>query len=292
MGRILDFQCTYDHASGFGTWASKTYGIVFPKAYQEREEMMALAKAVKDHNGMPFCLLPFCHTLESEALGGQVRLGDGVTGPRAGQPLCETVEAILKLPAIEAEGDKAVRLKETLEACRMLKDAGETVVFQISGPLTILNGLVDAETLFRTLLRKPEVMAAVFEKIGCDIRTVMKAAEEAGADILSYADPSGGVNLVGPRVAGRVAKEVTVGLLKEADRILKKETVVLLCPKTALALIGTDVAEWRDHVLPEPMEYMDALLYKKKQIRFAGQACVNQVGNWLEDRKLKELVLR
>lgn len=81
MARIADFRCTYDNASGFGAWAAEDYGIKFPDAYTEHEMMVKLALAVKKHNGAAVCLLPFCHTLEAEALGEIIRLGDGVTGP-------------------------------------------------------------------------------------------------------------------------------------------------------------------------------------------------------------------
>lgn len=316
MARIADFHCTYDNASGFGTWVAEDYGIQFPEAYTGREMMVKLALAAKEHNGAAVCLLPFCHTLEAEALGGIIRLGDGVTGPRTGGYCCKTLEEVLELPGIQeryealqkreagldveenrkenraANGENMHRLLETLEACRILTQMDETVIFLVSGPLTILNGLADSEIVFRALLKEPELMERVFEKLGKDILAVMKLAEEAGAEFISYADPSGGVNIVGPKVAGRVAQTFTAKFLKAADRQLRSETTVLLCPKTAFALIGTEMAEWKDHVLPEPMEYTKAVLYKKKEIRFAGQDCMNHVGHLLADGKLKELVLK
>lgn len=317
MARIADFLCTYDNASGFGAWAAEDYGIKFPDAYTEHEMMVKLALAVKEHNGAAVCLLPFCHTLEAEALGGIIRLGDGVTGPRTGGYICKTLEEVLELPEMQElygavpnggmglsaeesrkaeckikSGGNILRFAETLEACRILRQMGEMVVFLVSGPLTILNGIVDSELVFRALLREPELMGRVFEKLGRDILVVMKLAEDAGADFLSFADPAGGVNIVGPKVAARVAQTFTAKFLKEADCRMRTETTVLLCPKTAFALIGTEDAEWRDHVLPEPMEYMQAVLYKKKELRFVGQDCMNHVGHRLADGRLKELVLK
>ena len=49
MGRIADFKCGYDNASGFGTWAGEEYGILFPQAYKEADMMRKLALAVKEH---------------------------------------------------------------------------------------------------------------------------------------------------------------------------------------------------------------------------------------------------
>lgn len=254
--------------------------------------MVKLAKAVKDHNHTAMCQLPFCHTLEAEALGGKIRLGDGLAGPRVSEYVCNSLEEVLELPALDLGSDHAKRFRETLQACRMLKAMGEPVVFLVSGPMTILNGLTDPGQLFRAFLKKPELAARIFEAMGREILTVMKAAEEAGADMISYADPAGGVNIVGPKVAGRVVDMFTAPFLKQVDKELKKETVVLLCPKTAFALIGTETAQWKDWELPEPMEYLPAVLYMKKQIRFAGQDCMNHVGHRLENRIFKELVLK
>ena len=41
------------------------------------------SKALKDHDGAGFCELPFCHTVEAEALGGINYVEMTMTGPRA-----------------------------------------------------------------------------------------------------------------------------------------------------------------------------------------------------------------
>ena len=291
MSKIIDFRCTYDNVTEYGPWASEEYGIRFPEAYQTCEMMVKLALAQKAHTGSRVCILPFCHTLEAEALGGGIRLGDENSGPRAVGYRCEKLEEVLELPDLDPDAETSVRLRETLCACRRLKEMGEIVVFLVSGPTTILNGLVNLEQVFRALLREPELIQTVFHKLGRDILTMMKEAEAAGADMISYADPSGGVNLVGPRIAERIVKQFTAEFLAVADRELRTETVVVLCPKTALALIGTGIGQWCDHVLPQPMEYAEAVLYERERVRFVGQDCLKHVGHRLEDCRLKELII-
>ena len=291
MGRIQDFRCTYDNENGFGSWASAEYAIRFPEAYSDCDMMVKLALAVKEHTGSNVCLLPFCHTLEAEALGGMIRLGNEISGPRTAGYRYRDLREVKELPALDLEADDSRRIRETLLACRRLKAMGEQVVFFVSGPMTILNGLIDTEPVFRSLLREPDRVLRVFEKLGQDCLTMMKAAEETGADMISYADPSAGVNLVGPKIAERIAVRFTARFLKAADRELNPETAVILCPKTSLALIGSGIGQWRDHTLPAPMEYIDAVLYAKKQVRFVGQDCLKHVGHRLEDCKLKELIL-
>lgn len=294
MARILDFQCTYENNSGFGSWILDEPDIRFPQAYTDCEMMMSLALKVKAQNSATFCQLPFCHTLEAEALGGEIRLGDGVCGPRIGGHRCHSLEEILELPELDIRGKQSTRLRETVEACRRLRHAGEEVLFLTSGPITILNGLIDAETLFLAMLRQPELVKKVLWKLGKDILNVMKMAEMAGVRFISYADPAGSVGIVGPKIRARVVKDFTAEFLKIVDRELESGTMILLCPKTALALIGTEYAVWKEHELPEPMEYLEAVrsMNNMMEIRFAGQDCINHTGYKLENKIWKELVLK
>lgn len=305
MGKIIDFHCKYENG-GLGEWAENLDGISFPQAYTEVELMAELANKVREHEGARFCKLPFCHTLEAEALGGEIRLGNAVTGPRAGNFRYRSLEEILEIPEIDMESTLSVRLRNILSACKKLSDSGEPVMFLVSGLYTILNGLIDPMIVYRAALKKPEILTAVLEKIEKDILKVMKLAEEAGASYLSYADPAGGVGIVGPKLAEWTAKNFTEKLLREADWILRPETIVLLCPKTSYALIGADMAEWKERKLPHEMEYLEAVEYfhrrqaenmeatdmlEKGKVRFAGQDCINRNRHKLPNGIFKELVL-
>lgn len=304
MGKIMDYRCTYENLGGIGEWAEKLDGISFPEVYQDADRMAELALAVKEKNQTRFCQLPFCHTLEAEALGGDIKLGNAAVGPRTGGYSYRSLEKIAEIPEIDPESASGVRLKRTLEACKKIADSGEPVMFLVTGPFTILNGLIEPTCVFRTALKKPELILAVFQKLQRDILKMMKLAEEAGAEYLSYADPFGGVNIVGPKLAEWTAKNVTAKLLAEADQILNPGTMVLLCPKTAYALTGSEMAKWRERILPCEMEYLEAAEYlHKKQsaaikgtdmsdtVRFSGQDCINRIGHKLPDRIFKELLL-
>ena len=66
-------------------------------------------------------------------------------------------------------------------------------------------------------------------------------------------------------------------LLKQLDAHLNSQDVVVLCPKTALALIASELAGWKEHPLPQMTTYTEALFSLQKQIRFCGQTCINPV---------------
>ena len=94
--------------------------------------------------------------------------------------LCTDIEEILELPAIDfGKG----RIQEVLKACRILHEKGEHIVFEVSGPLTILNVLIDPKYVSKEMRKKPEFMERIFAKLGKEILAYMKLAKEQGADL-------------------------------------------------------------------------------------------------------------
>ena len=271
MADMKDFQCTYQNSAGISAEVTRGLGLSFPDAYLYHHTMAVLSKALKEYDGAAFCELPFCHTVEAEAMGGRINYGNEAVGPRAKEYIYTSVEELLELPDIDFTTG---RIHEVLLACRELKDAGEHVVLQISGPFTILNVLIDARYVFKAMRKRPELMKEVFWKLGEQILRFMKEACEYGVDMISYADSSGGVNILGPKMAEQVVEDFTYEFLKKAGKIVRDKTLILLCPKTTFALIGTGKARFQDVKLPVPENYGKACVQMIGKIRFAGQMCI------------------
>ena len=166
MGDIKDFNCTYDNSAGIRSEVTEGLGLTFPDAYTHCDTMVTLSKVLKEKDKAVICELPFCHTLEAEAMGGIINLGNEIAGPRAGGYVCTDVEEILNLPDMDFTKG---RIQETLLACKKLREEGEHVVFEVAGPFTILNVLIDARYVFKGMRKKPEVMERVFWKLGDQI---------------------------------------------------------------------------------------------------------------------------
>ena len=239
MGEIKDFKCTYNNSVGINEDVTKDADLDFPEAYLHWDTMAELSKLLKKHDGAPFCELPFCHTVEAEAMGGVINYGNEKVGPRAGKYICSTVEEILELPQINFEEG---RIHEVLLACRELFEEGEQVILDVSGPFTILNVLIDAKYVFKGMRKMPELMKKIYWKLGDEILRFMKEAERFGVTMISYADSSGGLNILGPKMAGKVVEDFTYDFLKKLEDELKPETLVILCPKTTFALLGANSA--------------------------------------------------
>lgn len=289
MGDIKDFKCTYDNASENSPKVARKLGLAFPDAYLHADTMAALSKANKEEAGNAVCILPFCHTVEAEAVGGIITLGNEIAGPRAKEYIYTNYEELANLSPINLnEG----RLHEVLLACKMLKDQGEYVALEVCGPITILNVLIDTRHIFKGMRKNPEFMKQVFERLGNEILRYMEEAKKYGVNFISYADSAGGVNILGPKMAEQMVEDFTYEFLKKAEKLADDKTMFMLCPKTTFALLGTNRAELVDVELSGPVKYTQGCIEALGRAKMVGQQCVKNVGYLLAEGKIKEVVLK
>lgn len=289
MGDIKDFKCTYDNSAGISGEVTKDLDLTFPDAYKHCDTMVTLAEALKKTDGAPFCELPFCHTVEAEAMGGIVNYGNDKTGPRAKEYICTKPEELLELQSMDFSSG---RIHELLLACQKLRQKGENVVLEVAGPFTVLNVLIDAKYVFKGMRKQPELMKEVFWKIGRELLKYIEEAQKYGVNMISYADSSGGVNILGPKMAEQVVEDFTYDFLKEVEKLVGDDMVVMLCPKTTFALLGTDRAEFVDVKLPEPMRYGEACAWMIGKTKFLGQMCIKNINYTLDNGICKSVRLK
>lgn len=288
MNEIKDFKCTYDNSIGIHGKMIKDLQLKVPEAYLEASSLVLLSKALKEREDAVFCEMPFDHTVEAEALGGKINLGDEKAGPRASEYVCQSLEELLLLPNIDYSKG---RIHEVLLACEKLNEQGETVVLEISGPFTILNTLIDLKYIFRGLRKTPELMKQIFEKIEEELFHYVKEAEKHGVRFISYADPAGGVGIIGPKMAEQMVELFTYDFVKRSAEITERDTMLLLCPKTSFALIGAGKARFSEVELGESLTYQSACLGARGTVKIAGQMCMKNIGFVLKDKKLKKVEL-
>ena len=78
---------------------------------------------------------------------------------------------------------------------------------------------------------------------------------------------------------------------EKVEQLADDKTMILLCPKTTLALIGTEKAKFVDHQLEEPIGYAQACIHMIGKAHFAGQMCIKYVGYQLNHGIFKEVKL-
>jgi len=98
-------------------------------------------------------------------------------------------------------------------------------------------------------------------------------------------------NILGPKMMEAVTVNFTYPFLKKVEQLADDKTMILLCPKTTLALIGTEKAKFVDHQLEEPIGYAQACIHMIGKAHFAGQMCIKNVGYHLNHGIFKEVKL-
>lgn len=288
MEKIVDFKCTYNNSAGINEEVTQNLKLSFPQAYKHCETMTLIAKELKKHDNAAFCELPFCHTLEGEAMGGIINYGDEKIGPRAKEYVCKSAEDVLNLKTIDFTKG---RISEVLKACTCLRNEGQNIVLEVSGPFTILNVLMDATRAFKIFRKEPEKMKQIFDKFQNEILNFIEEGQRAGANLISFADSSGGVNILGPKMMKESVEMFTYPFLKKAEKIIDDKTILLLCPKTTFALLGTNKASLYDIELSKPMKYGEGCIEVIGKTKIVGQMCIKNINYELTEGKIKGIKL-
>ena len=285
---MTEYKCTYSNSVGISAGVTEGLNLGFPDAYMHSETMQTLARAIKKHDGAGFCLLPFCRTVEAEAMGAVLNYGDANTGPRAKDPICETCADVLALPAVDVSKG---RMAEVLDACSKLKDEGETVCLEVTGPFTILNALMEPRKVFRAYRKDAENMKKVLDKLGSDLLAYIEAGKRAGVDVFIFSDSAGAPELIGPKFMTMAVQDFYHPFLKNVAELMDESCIFLLCPKFAYAMVDTGFAEFKDHQLEPDVDFMQAMLDMRGTVKLAGQVCIKNIGVQLAHGRFRELLL-
>ena len=286
MAAITEYKCTYSNSVGISSEVTSGLGLEFPDAYMHSATMQTLAKAIKKHDNAGFCLLPFCRTVEAEAMGAVLNYGDENTGPRAKDPVCSNMDEVLALPDIDFSSG---RIREVLDACRCMKDDGETVCLEVTGPFTILNALMEPRLVFKAYRKDREKMLQVFDKLGEQLLRYIGEGKKAGVDVFIFSDSAGSLDILGPKFLTNAVEDFYHPFMKKAGGLMDDSCIFLLCPKFTYALKDTGHAEFREYQLEPGTDYLEALLEMKGRVRIAGQVCIKNIGVRLSHGKFREL---
>ena len=289
MSDIREFKCTYSNSVGISAETTAGLGLEFPDAYMHSSTMQTLAKAIKSHDASDFVLLPFCRTVEAESMGAVLNYGDANTGPRAKDPICANMDEVLALPDIDFS---KMRIHEVLDACRSLKEQGENVCLEVTGPFTILNALMEPRLVFKAYRKDREKMKAVFEKIGTQLLRYIEEGKKAGVDIFIFSDSAGSLDILGPKFLTNAVEDFYDPFIRNVSDIMDASCIFLLCPKFTYALVDTGHAEFTDHQLESGIDFMQAMLSMKGKAKIAGQVCVKNIGVKLVHGIFREIVMK
>ena len=170
-----------------------------PEAHLDAEAMADLAFEAATITGFEAVGVPFCCTVEAEAFGAQIDLGDAVTEARVVHEPYATVEAV-RLPEVADLLDRGWA-PVVVEAVRRLRErAGDLpIIINLIGPVSIGASVVEPAVFLRELRTRPEPTRIFLERITNFLVAWAELAIAAGADVVAVHEDSATPAIVGPK---------------------------------------------------------------------------------------------
>ena len=183
-------------------------GAHLPAAHTDSRLMARLPRASYRQGCFENCGVPFCMTVEAEALGAKVDLGGETCEPHVTEYAIGSAADWRRLRTIDGE---AGRPRVVLEALGLLAGdeelaaAGVPVVGNLVGPVSVASSVLDPATLYRQMRRDGESVHELLAYVCEQLAAFGQAQVEAGADVVAIADPSASGEILGPRLFERFA---------------------------------------------------------------------------------------
>ena len=173
-------------------------GCLWPEAHSDPDKMAGLAAGLYDAGGFENYGVPFCMTVEAEAMGARVEMGDLLCEPHVVDSPLTNIKDWQTLTPLTA---KSGRVPVVLEAIRRLKarNDGVPVIGNINGPTSVAGELIAMEKLLPAMRKDPESVHGLMGFVADQLIAYGRLMLEAGADFICLAEPSGTGEVVGPK---------------------------------------------------------------------------------------------
>lgn len=170
----------------------------WPEAHLDPEQMAGLALALNEAGGFENYGVPFCMTVEAEAMGARVNLGNQLCEPHVVDYLLQTSAQVDILQPLDIYTG---RTKVVIDAIRILKAQNTEVpiVGNLTGPVSTAGTLVDIAVLLKEFRKRPAEAEKLMAFIADQLITFGKAQIAAGADAICISEPSGTGEILGPQ---------------------------------------------------------------------------------------------
>lgn len=290
MDYDVNFKCVLGTEDEIPKEAVKKAGVKFPDVHKNAKEMAALSKSIRECNKDLFSVVPFCMTVEAEALGGQINLGDEKAGPRVSNYTFKTIEDLKGLKGIDFE---TKRIKEVLKSVEILKKQRETVIMDVQGPFTIISSLIDPRVFYKAVRKNKDEVERLMEIVEKGSVEFIKEGIKKGADIISFGDSAGTLDILGPKTYKELGGKYTYNVLKEAINYLG-DSIIHICGITSASLDRAGFIKSNPIKVPEGITYGQAINYirkKNKNVKILGHNCLRKTTKPLKQSTVWEIQL-
>jgi len=170
-----------------------------PPAHFDGELMAELVGMVQRRTGFENYGLPFCMTIEAEALGSSIDPGSELCEPKVTKEKFASVADFIP-GNISVTCDHS-RVAVVIAAVRRLaaRQSGIPIVVSLTGPISTSASLVDPMTFLKELRKNPEDAHRVVAYVTEFLKEFAARALAAGADVVAIGDPTATGEILGPK---------------------------------------------------------------------------------------------
>ena len=275
MKSNLEFICSNDDNESIPEKIREKLELTFEDIHYDGYKMALLSQNMKLYNKDTICRVPFSNTVEAESLGAGVKFSKECVQARIRKYRINVIKDVYGLKEMDFE---AKSIWSTIKAVGYLKVMGETVCIQVEGPFTIASQLMDSALFYKSLLKEKEAMEYLFGIIQAGILKYVEFAVSSGASIISYADPAGTLDILGPGMYKKISGPVNCSILKKITDKLEN-AVVHLCGRTSRSLEMGGFAEKHPISFKAGQSYGEGLiemLTSHPEIKLFGNGCIKR----------------
>lgn len=265
---IQTWKCNGDDKRRMPQWLWEKDLSILSNEEEMEETLFIWRKAEKRKE----IVLPLVQNLEGAVLGaGIIKRGNYWT---TGDYPFSTLEEI---NPVQFNLMKDKRIRTLIEVIKKLKE--ETFVLEVEAPFSVLAALIDPMKLYLAMQTEPDKLEKILKKIVLEEAEYIKAVIQAGCRIISLAEPTGTVDMVGEKCFKECSGMAAFMFLKELEKFLSN-SVVHLCGKLSSSMIAVHMAKEEEYFVPGET-YLENLIEatKNPEIHFVGQRCIHQRKN-------------
>lgn len=273
MENKLDFKCAGDNLEEIPTEIIEKLKLKLPELHNNPVDMVNLSMELKKYNSDGLCRVPFCVTVEAEALGADIKLGDEKLGPRVNKYAFNNLKQLKDIKEIDFTMG---RISGVLEAVNILSSQGETTILNVVGPMTIISSLMDPVVFYKGIRKDREIINNFIKVIENSIVNYIIEGINRGASIISYGDPAGALDIVGPKIFKEISGKATYNILKMTQKN-SNHGIIHICGKTSTALEKMGFIHSDSIIYNNQLTYGEVLadvLEKHKDLVFIGHRCI------------------
>lgn len=199
----------------------------WPGSHSNPEQMARLAAMPWELAGLPTATVPFCLSLEAEALGCQLDWGTISRTPSVKK------HAASKPDEFSVPGNllERGRILAALEATDILQEhLGDEIVInaKVTGPFTIAGHVFGVSNFLSWIKTNPELVHAAMQQTAEVTKELAKAFVTHGADVISVSDPTSSGDLL----SGDYYEEFVYPFHKDVAGSIKVPTALHICGNT------------------------------------------------------------